>query len=182
MTLKLLVEHLSRRQPGKPIELTIHDSIAIIGREGCDLTIRDERVSRQHAAFVIVKGELMLRDLNSTNGLFLNDRRVIEAPLAAGSRIRLGSYNVTLLAVDDESGTAGTPPGSQTVIGRAEGGAVTYVEDMPTSSDAREAPEALDQVKQDVLHGWPDAFHCMSKKKQEDFCSYTSDKLPRPKK
>lgn len=48
-----------------------------IGREG-HISIRDETVSRQHAAILVSKDCIFLRDLNSTNGTFLvkNDRLV----------------------------------------------------------------------------------------------------------
>jgi pSer/pThr/pTyr-binding forkhead associated (FHA) protein len=151
MTLKLLVENRTRPGPGLRFELTIHDSIAIVGREGCDLTLKGDRISRQHAAFVIVKGGVMVRDLRSTNGLFLNDRRVLEAAVKSGSRIRVGSYILTVLAVVDEAGRPQSAPRSegQTVIAATgDEPVITYIEQSPTNSD-------LDQVKREVLRDWP---------------------------
>ena len=49
----------------------------VIGREG-HIYINDATVSKQHAEIQIIKGEVYLRDLGSTNGTFLikNNRLV----------------------------------------------------------------------------------------------------------
>ncbi len=55
------------------------------------LEINDPEVSRQHCA-VEVKGEVIrLRDLDSTNGTYINDERVRAAELAHLSEFRIGS-------------------------------------------------------------------------------------------
>lgn len=62
-----------------------------VGRSaGCDLRLDDEGVSRRHCAIERRGGELILRDLRSANGTFVNDRRVETARLGPGDRIRLG--------------------------------------------------------------------------------------------
>ena len=47
----------------------------IIGREG-HIYINDPTVSKQHAEIQIINGEVYLRDLDSTNGTFLNGERI----------------------------------------------------------------------------------------------------------
>src|SRR5207248_1985024 len=48
-----------------------------IGRgSGCELVIRDTRISRHHATIELVNGQHLLRDLGSANGTFLNGLRL----------------------------------------------------------------------------------------------------------
>jgi DNA-binding response OmpR family regulator len=74
----------------------------------CDIVITSKRVSRQHAEVRRQGGEAILRDLDSTNGTFLNDERVLApAPLHDGDRITVG--DVTFIFHDPDVTTADTP-------------------------------------------------------------------------
>src|SRR5690606_22581967 len=77
-------------QAGKVIELT--QDIIYIGRGAKnDLIIDDNDVSREHCQLVRVDGGYELRDLNSTNGTFVNGQRVTSArTLHGGQLIELG--------------------------------------------------------------------------------------------
>jgi EAL domain-containing protein (putative c-di-GMP-specific phosphodiesterase class I) len=59
---------------------------ALVGREsGLAVTLQSSNVSRQHAEFVQHDGELLLRDLGSTNGTFVN-----HLPVTGSTRISPG--------------------------------------------------------------------------------------------
>lgn len=63
---------------------------AVIGRAGCDVEVKDPEVSRSHCA-IEVKGEVVrLRDLDSTNGIYIEDERVRNAELQHLSEFRIG--------------------------------------------------------------------------------------------
>jgi diguanylate cyclase (GGDEF)-like protein len=57
----------------------------------CPLVIESDSVSRRHAVVEWVDGAHRVTDLGSTNGTFLNEVRVLNASLADGDRLRLGS-------------------------------------------------------------------------------------------
>lgn len=62
-----------------------------IGRGlGNDIVIDDPRVSRQHAELRITGGKVCIYDLKSTNGTWVNGRRVIECVLSDGDSVSLG--------------------------------------------------------------------------------------------
>jgi hypothetical protein len=63
------------------------------------LVIRDGRASRHHARIDGRRGSLVLSDLGSTNGSFVNDRRVDSVALGAGDRIRIGTTALLVEAV-----------------------------------------------------------------------------------
>ena len=45
----------------------------VIGRSrSCDIRLREDTVSRLHAAFVWQEGNLVIEDLGSSNGTYLN--------------------------------------------------------------------------------------------------------------
>lgn len=77
---------------------TLASDYLLIGRlPSCDLRIPLASVSRRHCELRIVGDQVILRDLGSSNGTFLNNTRIQEAQVHAGDRIRIGP--VTFLAV-----------------------------------------------------------------------------------
>lgn len=63
----------------------------VFGRgQDVDVKIPDERASRQHFAVVLRESACVLRDLNSTNGTWVNNQRVTETKLKPNDRIRAG--------------------------------------------------------------------------------------------
>lgn len=66
--------------------------VTVIGRRhDCDLRIPLPTVSRKHCQLSLNDGEVELRDLNSTGGTFLNDKRVDgRMSVKAGDYIRIG--------------------------------------------------------------------------------------------
>jgi DNA-binding response OmpR family regulator len=74
----------------------------------CDIVITSKRVSRRHAQVQRQSGEVILQDLDSTNGTFLNSERVLApATLHDGDRITIG--DVTFVFHDPDVTTADTP-------------------------------------------------------------------------
>ncbi len=68
----------------------------LIGRVQADLNVPDADVSRKHAIVEVQdNGQIILRDLASRNGTFVNDARITNRVLSKGDRIRMG--NTTLL-------------------------------------------------------------------------------------
>jgi pSer/pThr/pTyr-binding forkhead associated (FHA) protein len=73
-----------------------------IGRStGADFILDAALVSRVHCQFLVLPdGELEVKDLESTNGTYVNGERVERAQLAPGDRLRVG--RVELVALKDE--------------------------------------------------------------------------------
>ncbi|WP_322496187.1 FHA domain-containing protein [Chloroflexus sp.] len=86
-----------------------NDPAITIGRVGCDIILDNPQVSRFHAQLDRTPGGVVLRDMGSTNGTFVNGQRVT-APVAlkAGDVIQIGAfklvYNVTSLDRYDQQG------------------------------------------------------------------------------
>jgi hypothetical protein len=72
-------------------------SLTIIGRvkEVADLVIEhDEEVSRHHAAISYRGGEFFLEDLESTNGTYVENKRVKRIKIEHGASIRIGHARI----------------------------------------------------------------------------------------
>src|SRR5947209_11590267 len=86
----------------------------------------DVEISRRHARFSRdVQGELMIEDLGSANGTFVNGER-IAAPrkLQLGDEVRVGK---TILQVTDSAGAAPEPEGAAELVVRAGEGPVRRI-------------------------------------------------------
>ncbi len=89
MTAKLL-------EPGVGTEGTREISISkeefLIGRgPDCDLRVNDDDISRHHCLIRLRGNEATLSDLGSSNGTFVNSKRVLsQVALASGDEICLG--------------------------------------------------------------------------------------------
>lgn len=90
------------RDQGRRFDL--NESLATVGRDTANsIQLHDSEVSRRHAE--IGKGEpgFVLRDLESSNGTFVNDEQVQERALRSGDRVQIGRTLMIFTAVDDSS-------------------------------------------------------------------------------
>ena len=87
---------------GNPIKLNLSEKAlrqgVIIGRDPqeCDTQIDDHSVSRRHAKLQFESGQLKIRDLQSTNGTWINGKRLgpESASLRMGQDIQLGKVRL----------------------------------------------------------------------------------------
>jgi len=77
----------------------------------CEIHVDDQAVSRRHCTFAVQGSTLLVTDLESANGTFLNDRPVTSALARPGDLIRVGS---TILEFRDPSGVR--VPGDTTKV------------------------------------------------------------------
>ena len=75
--------------------LEVNAAHCIIGREraAADVILRDPNVSRRHAELTFTGSDWSIEDLNSTNGTFVNNRRITRCPLRNGDLLTFGLSN-----------------------------------------------------------------------------------------
>ena len=116
-----------------------------IGRgEDCEVRIEDVHVSRKHAAVSFSDGRWRIRDLNSSNGLFVNGERVDTAALGATSAPRA----LHLAAVELGAGLLVVPPG--TTAERLLDGAPCAVAVVPAETGDEDGDEGEDDAEPGV--------------------------------
>ncbi|MEE2731768.1 MAG: FHA domain-containing protein [Pseudomonadota bacterium] len=89
-------------------EFSLDAAEILVGRElECQLTLESGHISRYHAKLTLVHGDLVVEDLRSTNGTFINGRR-ISAPqsLSVGDELRFHEMAFRLVAGNMGSGAA----------------------------------------------------------------------------
>ncbi|CAB4548955.1 MAG: FHA domain-containing protein [Actinobacteria bacterium] len=91
------IQMLTGRNAGLRIDLEDRKEIVIGRSPGADLVIADEFASNMHAKLVAVGNEWVLQDLNSTNGTFLDGKRVTTPmTMRAGATVRIGTTTFDL--------------------------------------------------------------------------------------
>ena len=81
-------------ETGRRVELDLE---VAIGRQDTDLVVEDPEVSRRHAVLRSSDGSVIVEDLDSTNGTFVNGER-IASPIAVrpGDEIRVGQTTLKI--------------------------------------------------------------------------------------
>jgi hypothetical protein len=72
----------------------------VVGRDpSCDIVLDGRLVSKKHALIQKIKDDFFIRDMKSTNGTFVNEKRIPEgkyAKLEPGDKIKIGKTTLTL--------------------------------------------------------------------------------------
>jgi len=86
---------LSEGMTGRSHELTVDKTT--VGRvEDNAFAITDPSVSSHHCEVLLRGTDVVVRDLNSTNGTYINGEKITEAPLKPGQILRLGQIELRL--------------------------------------------------------------------------------------
>ena len=92
---------------------------AFVGKSAtCELRLSDPKVSRRHVRLTVEPLGLRVLDLSSTNGVYLNQARVLDAYAGAGDRLRLGD---TLLGLEATRALEPAVASTRTRFGRVIG-------------------------------------------------------------
>lgn len=71
---------------GQTFPLSQH---TVLGRDSeCDITIPGTHLSRKHAEIAISGNKLLVKDLGSSNGTFVNGKKVTDAELVPGDQVQ----------------------------------------------------------------------------------------------
>ena len=96
---------------GPPVtsqDIPVQDGVTIGRGASNNATLVHPQVSRTHARIILRDGELVIEDLASTTGTFVNGQRVEQKPLREGDMIRIGPHCMVVkagrLQVVDEEG------------------------------------------------------------------------------
>lgn len=101
MGASLVVVHVDGRQH----EVQLSKPVNVVGRStDCTIRIPSGKISRHHCEISVADGKFGVRDLGSSNGTYVNRRRVTQTDLGAGDMISVGDF-VFVLRVDGKPGT-----------------------------------------------------------------------------
>lgn len=78
-------------------DFPLANPVTVIGRgENCDLRVPLVSVSRRHCELSITGDQLKAKDLASSNGTYVNNKRITEMVLSAGDRLVIGPVVFTV--------------------------------------------------------------------------------------
>lgn len=81
--------------------LLLNDSLTIGRKEGNTIRLTDQYVSGSHAKIIVKNNEIEVEDLNSTNGVFVNEGKVKgRCKIKANDKIRIGSATFRVIRAD----------------------------------------------------------------------------------
>jgi hypothetical protein len=70
-----------------------------LGRKpGCDIVLDNLAVSGEHANIFTIGGDSFIQDLNSTNGTFINNKKITKHHLRNGDQVVIGKHTLVYLS------------------------------------------------------------------------------------
>jgi hypothetical protein len=103
--IRFVLRFISGRYQGGEFPLSEGHQLVIGRDKKADLTLVDELVSRKHAQMLPAGDYVILQDLHSTNGTFVDGERVKKSLLKPGNQILIGTSIMKLLKADEASPT-----------------------------------------------------------------------------
>jgi pSer/pThr/pTyr-binding forkhead associated (FHA) protein len=86
-------------------DISVDHSLVLVGRHpGCDAKVESVRVSLRHCVLTADAGEVVVRDLGSTNGTWINGFRVEKGRLRPGDVMAIAQIRYRLVASSADAG------------------------------------------------------------------------------
>ncbi len=104
----------------RPIRQELTALPFVVGRdESADFTVDSSRVSRRHIVLDRQDGQFVLRDLESTNGTYVNGKRISETVLADGDVVVMADFEMTFYGGNTSARVSATQVMTEPVSGGA---------------------------------------------------------------
>ncbi len=88
-----------KRGPNAGSRFALEDDVVHVGRHPeSEIFLDDITVSRRHAEFQRQGGSVVVRDVGSLNGTYVNRERIEEAALDNGDEVQIGKFKLVFLA------------------------------------------------------------------------------------
>ena len=82
----------------------VRDKEIIVGRSSdLDMVLVEDMVSRKHARITYENDQIVIEDLGSTNGTFVNGEKIRRAQLKEGDRVLIGTSILKVIATQDSA-------------------------------------------------------------------------------
>jgi len=135
--LQYVLRFVAGKDQGREFPLP-QDLYIVIGRvSDVDVLLLDEKVSRKHAKISTHGGKVMIEDLASRNGTFVNGARIRNTELKEGDQIIIGSSTMKLLSINELKARltpSAAPAGAQAPDAQAAAGSALIsgsIREMP---------------------------------------------------
>lgn len=149
----MAIELVLVQQDGKQRTIPLRNGSFVIGREkGCAIRLAQPLISRQHCEVSCEGNRVFLKDLGSSNGTFVNAKRVSQLELSAGDVVGLGPFAL----VARINGQPGSVDSAQTLSKLPPKPAATpapasEATKLPPLSDEEESDDSFENMDFDEL-------------------------------
>lgn len=99
---RFVLRFVSGKYQGGEIPVPENKEIIVGRSSNIDIVLVEDMVSRQHAKIFREDNQLIIQDLESTNGTFVNGERVKKRVLLEGDRILIGTSIIKLVSIPVE--------------------------------------------------------------------------------
>jgi hypothetical protein len=94
---KLEINYYFIPEDSPTFKLRIKKVTNVVGRDGtCDVYVESNQVSRRHCLLQVTERGMLVKDLESTNGTFVNGMPMTDGYINEGDRLGMGTYVMTL--------------------------------------------------------------------------------------
>jgi hypothetical protein len=139
----------------------------LLGRnETCDLMVNNESISAVHAVLEIFDDHAVIYDMNSTNGTFVNNNKVIVKEIFVGDTFRLADVEFKFLHYSQEDSI---PPVLNTLEPLSGEASVKY---PPMDSDSSLTPKSLPKSAPSVTVAVPSIVYPLAADPKAEFSEY----------
>jgi adenylate cyclase len=129
-------------------ELRDHASLIVGRAPASDIPVIDPTISRRHAEIALDEGghAILVRDLGSSNGTFVNGTRVESAPLAPGDIVAFGKVSFRIQETEPRASANGSGKAADPAAETQPG--ATIVRPISTSDTSSHRLAAVDKNRQ----------------------------------
>jgi len=126
--------------------LRLADGVTSLGRhDDCIIRIKSSQVSRRHCEILEVGGALTVRDLGSSNGTFVNTKRVLgQQALKVGDELTIGSVTLRVATLGQPAPPSHPPAGKPGDTAVVEAVAVDDEEEFEIEFDEGDSAPTAD--------------------------------------
>ncbi len=99
------MKKFAAKEGEKTIEYVLKDGVNLVGRDdNCDVVIDSQHISRNHISVVVKRDGVVIQDLNSRNGTFVNGLRVKNSvEVKNGDVVSLGKYKMVFISEEESA-------------------------------------------------------------------------------
>jgi len=97
---QLALRFISGKYQGGEYPLGLQPEIVVGRSSDLDMVLVEDMVSRRHARIACTESQIIIEDLGSTNGTFVNGEKISRATLKEGDRVLIGTSILKVVALD----------------------------------------------------------------------------------
>src|SRR4051794_27538564 len=105
----LALRFISGKYQGGEFPMVPNKEIVVGRSSDLDMVLVEEMVSRKHARIAYEEDAVIIEDLGSTNGTFVNGEKIKRAQLKEGDRVLIGTSILKVIVVDGPSNEHARP-------------------------------------------------------------------------